>query len=326
MAHRPGSIIWKMKLRFVVLFLLTLLVISLSLFWGPAGFLPGKEVMSLRALRAFLALLAGATLALNGAALQALFLNPLADPYVLGIASGAALGYAAGLVLGFSMPFFVSLFGILGGAGVFVVVYLLSRRNGILNRNALLLAGVVMSFLTSSLVMILMVSHQESIYRMLYVLWGYLGRAINRNQLPAVFVVSLVVMACDGALFLLSRELDALSLGDEEALSMGVDVERVKKLLFLLSSVSIGILVSLVGAIGFVGLMVPHIARRVVGPSHRNLMPFSLLLGVLFLSLADLISRNLTPYELPVGVITSLFGVPFFLYLLSRGVYESYRG
>ena len=104
-------------MRFAVLFLLTLLVISLSLFWGPAGFLPGKEVMSLRALRAFLALLAGATLALNGAALQALFLNPLADPYVLGIASGAALGYAAGLVLGFSTPFFVSLFGFSGAQG-----------------------------------------------------------------------------------------------------------------------------------------------------------------------------------------------------------------
>ncbi|RKY94695.1 MAG: iron ABC transporter permease [Candidatus Hydrothermota bacterium] len=315
-----------MKLRFAILFFLTVAAISLSLFWGPAGFFPGREVMSLRAMRAFLALLAGATLALNGAALQALFLNPLADPYVLGIASGAALGYAAGLVLGFSTPFFVSLFGILGGAGVFIIVYLLSRRNGVLNRNALLLAGVVMSFLTSSLVMILMVSHQESIYRMLYVLWGYLGRAISKKQLPAVFAVSLIVMACDAVLFLLSKELDALSLGDEEALSMGVDVEKVKRLLFLLSSVSIGILVSLVGSIGFVGLMVPHIARRVVGPCHRNLMPFSFLLGVLFLSLADLISRNITPYELPVGVVTSLFGVPFFLYLLSRGVYESYRG
>ncbi len=315
-----------MRRRLFALIVLTMVILILSLFVGPAGVFPGKAVFKLRLLRVFFAVLSGITLSVNGAALQALFLNPLADPYVLGIASGAALGYAVGIALHIGSPFAFSLLGILGGAVVFIVVYLLSRRKGVLDRYALLLSGVVMSFLTSSLVMIIMVACEESIQRMLYVLWGYLGVMFRKEQLPSVFAVSGVILAATTFIMGLSKELDALSLGDEEALSMGVDVERVKKLIFVLSSISIGLLVSIVGAIGFVGLMVPHIARRIVGAKHIRLLPFSAFLGVLFLLVADFISRTITPYELPVGVITSIFGVPFFLYLLVRGAHERYRG
>ena len=298
--------------------LLLVVLFCLSLSVGPAGLLPARPILALRLVRACIAVAAGATLAVNGCALQAFLLNPLADPYVLGISGGAAFGYAVALLFGMRTASFLSLPAALGGLCAFALVYLLARRGGKLPPGDLILAGILMSFLFTSLVFILLLARREGIHRVLYVLWGYLGIVIKRGEVVHFALMLAVLAGLNFWIFALSRELDVLSLGETEALSVGVNVERVRKLLFGLTSVSTGLLVSAVGSIGFVGLMVPHLARMLVVSSHRVLLPVSALLGASLLLLSDLLSRSITPYELPVGVITSLMGVPFFLYLLTR--------
>jgi iron complex transport system permease protein len=305
------------------LFLLAALV--LFLLSGPTGWPSSGPVLGLRVLRAVAALLAGMTLAVNGVGLQALLVNPLADPYILGIASGGAFGYALGVVLGIQSVSVLSIPAALGGVLAFFLVYALARRPGQLPRGALLLSGVLMSFLFGSLVVILMIVKGETIQRVLYILWGHLGVVVRRNELGQLIALGVALLFCNGYLYSLFKELDALSLGESEALSVGVEVERTKRIVFLVTSVSTGLLVSVVGAIGFVGLMIPHLGRLLVGSRHSVLIPVSALLGGGLLLLADVVSRSLTPYELPVGIVTSLLGVPFFFYLLRSRPHEGIR-
>jgi iron complex transport system permease protein len=305
--------------------LFLLVAAALFLMTGPTGWPDSSSVLTLRILRGVAALLAGITLAVNGAGLQALLVNPLADPYILGIASGSAFGYALGIVAGIRSPSVLSVPAALGGLAAFSLVYMLARRPGELPRGALLLSGVLVSFLFGSLVVILMILKGEAIQRVLYVLWGHLGVTARKSEMGQLIGIGIALLAAVAYMFSLFKELDALSLGESEALAVGVNVERVKRTIFIVTSISTGLLVSVVGAIGFVGLVVPHIARLLVGSRHSTMIPIAALLGAGLMLLSDIVSRVITPFELPVGIITSLIGVPFFFYLLRSRGHEGIR-
>ena len=280
---------------------------------GPAQL--GSEIIQLRLSRVILGIFAGGILAFCGGVLQGLFGNPLVEPYTLGSASGAALGGSIGILLfGTISP----LFAFFGSLGIGFFVFTVARIEGGLLRDRLILAGVVMSFLCSSLVMIIMVMGGRELYEILYLLMGYLGIIINAEN--RLFIILMIVLSIVLMLFLYRyhRELDIISQGLETAAGLGIDIQKFTVIIFLITSLLIGLTVSLVGAIGFVGLVIPHISKLLFGPKHLYNLPASFILGATFLLLADTLSRIITVYELPVGVVTSLIGVPFFIYLYRR--------
>lgn len=278
-------------------------------------------VWDLRLPRVLLALVAGGGLAVVGVAMQALVRNPLAEPYILGISSGASAG-AAVFYLGF-LPAFLSraatlpLAAFLGGLGSITVAYLVARTPTGLSVTRLLLAGVAMSALMAAVTsFVTLVSPQP--YRVQAVLFWLLGSFSDArwSLVPIPAATSLLGL---GLLWLLARPLDALLVGEEPAQGLGMPVEALKRGLIVLSALVTGTLVAASGAIGFVGLIVPHAVRGVVGVGHRRVVPLSFAVGALFLLWADLAARTiLSPQELPVGILTALCGVPFFLALLRR--------
>jgi iron complex transport system permease protein len=275
-------------------------------------------LLRLRLPRVAVAMLAGVALSLAGATMQGLLKNPLADPYILGVSSGAAVGAAAAMLMGLSWnllgAFAIPAAAFAGGIGSLVMVYSLSRGGG---RSVLsmLLAGVAVStFLGAVLSLLIFFSGQQLQQVVFWMMGGFSGRNWYHflSILPFLAGGSLVI-------FWHSRELDALALGDEQAYYMGVDVERVRHRLLWASALLTASAVSVCGLIGFVGLVVPHAMRLIGGPVHRNLLPAAALAGGIFMAVADLLSRVvLAPTELPVGVITALVGGPFFLYLLKK--------
>ena len=262
-----------------------------------------------------LGIFAGGILAFCGGILQGLFGNPLVEPYTLGSTSGAALGGSIGvLVFGSVNPFLA----FLGALGVGLFVYTIARLKGGLFRDRLILAGVVMSFLCSSLVMIIMVMGGKELYEILYLLMGYLGIIINATNRILILLLILISLIIVVFLYRLHRELDIISQGIETAAGLGINIQKLSLIIFFSTSLIIGFTVSIVGAIGFVGLIIPHISRLIFGPKHLYNLPASFLLGGTFILLADTLSRIITVYEFPVGVVTSLIGVPFFIYLYKR--------
>jgi len=268
------------------------------------------------------AVLAGGGLAIAGAAFQALFRNPLATPYTLGVASGAAFGVALATRLGLA----VAVLGIatdtlaaLAGALVAVsVVWLLTRVRPATSSMVLLLAGVAMSFFFSSLILLLQYTASlGDSYQIVRWLMGGLAGVGPREVLHLLPFVAAGVAVLGWR----ARELDLLSIGADLAASRGVDVGRQRTVIFLAASVMVGGVVAACGPIGFVGMMAPHICRLLLGAEHRHLLPASCLFGGAFLAACDTAARLvLAPAELPVGVITSLLGGPFFLWLLLRRV------
>jgi iron complex transport system permease protein len=284
-----------------------------ALFIGPAAMT--GEIFQIRLNRVILGIFAGGVLGFCGAILQGLFNNPLVEPYTLGSASGAALGAALGIItVGFLNP----LFAFVGSLGVGLLVFFVARSHAGALRDRLILAGVIVSFLCSSLVMIVMVMSGRELYEILYLLMGYLGVIMDPGQRMVAIVVLVLSLAIVIYLYRHHRELDILSQGTETAAGLGVDTQRVSRNLFFATALLTGFVVSLVGAIGFVGLIIPHIAKRLFGPKHLRNLPASFVLGAVFLLFADTLSRTITVYELPVGVVTSLVGVPFFIYLYSK--------
>lgn len=266
--------------------------------------------------RLCLAIAVGASLAAAGAVFQGLLRNPLADPYILGISSGAGFGAAAGIVLGFRI-LFRPFFSFCGAAAAFFAVYAIGSERGRLPRDRLLLAGVVTGAFLGSLIMLLMTMAVSDLGQIVHILMGSLAFPFT-GESWRLFLACSVFLA--GSLVLLvahGRELDALALGEESAAHVGIDSEGVKKRLFVLTSLMVGIAVSFAGLIGFVGLIVPHAVRLLFGPTHTRLILASAVAGAIFLSAADLLARSLLPVELPVGVVTAMTGAPFFLYLLA---------
>ncbi|WP_281252687.1 FecCD family ABC transporter permease [Longimonas halophila] len=283
-----------------------------------------RIVWGLRLPRVLLALLVGGGLSVVGVAMQALVRNPLAEPYILGISSGASAGaslFYLGLlppVLGqaLSMP----LAAFLGGLLAIGIVYLVAYTGTRLSVARLLLAGVAMSALMASVTSFITFSSPDP-GKLRAVLFWLLG-SLSGTQWGELIPPLATTVAGTAFLLVLARPLDAMLIGEESAYHLGIPVERLKRALILLAALMTGALVAVAGAIGFVGLIVPHAVRLVVGVGHRRVVPFSFVGGALFLVWADLAARTILPeQELPVGILTALCGVPFFLVLLRRGSY-----
>lgn len=287
----------------------------------PADDVEARILMDVRIPRVSLGFLAGAGLATAGMAFQALFRNALATPYTLGVSAGASLGTAVYVYTGV----IASVAGIPGQAcaafagavAAIALVYSLGRAAGALSPPTLLLAGVAVSFLCTSLIIAIQyvgdVSTSFRIGRWLVGGLEVVGFAPVLDVIPFVLVGLLI-------LFAVSRELDLLVIGDESAATRGVPVQAVKHLVFAAASLMVGGVVATCGPIGFVGLVVPHIGRILMGPRHRTLAPFCVVIGGAFLVVCDTVGRTVVaPIEIPVGIITSLIGGPFFLALLVKG-------
>jgi iron complex transport system permease protein len=315
--HR--TIILFVVILFMAMFL-SLMIGSVSI--SPAGlFNPDfRGILVLRIGRIILAVSAGASLAVVGAILQGLLKNPLADPYILGISSGSGLGAVMAIISGFhlsflgtlSIPFTAFIFGLCS----IVFVYFLSKKGSRVGVEDLLLSGVIITSMFSGIIMfIVSATEREGLHS---ALWWLLGNTqiYDFRLLAVVVAVSLVGIISSMPL---ARHLNLMSLGEEEAITMGIDTERIKLVFFIISSIMTAAVVSACGMIGFVGLIIPHIARKITGPDHRRLIPISALCGGAYLVLCDIIARRLTqPIELPIGVITAIVGGPFFIFLLKR--------
>ena len=293
--------------------------------WGNITDVTGTEPGGLifwhiRLPRVLCAAVAGAGLALGGAAFQAMFRNPLATPYTLGVASGAAFGVAVGMRLGVSVSVLgAGLLPTSALAGAFLavaVVWGVARMRPDFSTSVLLLAGVAMTFFFSSLILFLQYTTTlGDSYRLLRWLMGGLGA----TDWPSLVRMSILVAAGALVVALRGRDLDLLTVGSEIAAGRGVDVQKTHWRLFFGTSLMVGGVVSVCGPIGFVGMMAPHVARLAVGGQHRRLLPISAIFGGVFLVFCDTIARTvLAPVELPVGVITAFLGGPFFLWLLIR--------
>lgn len=273
-------------------------------------------IWELRFPRVVMSLFAGAALAICGVVFQSIFRNPICDPYILGISSGASLGAAVAFIFGWN----VSLFGVTLPAlatALLTLLLILGVAKVAKHRstNTLLLAGVAINFLISAVITLLLVINQESMQQIIFWTMGSLAtvswRAIG-FLLPALLVISF-------ALFYLSKDLNIIQLGKETAQSVGVRSERVSLIALSLASILMAIVVSFCGVIGFIGLIVPHIVRLLVGNDVRRLVVYASFFGAFFLLFADTLARTLAaPSELPVGSITALAGAPYFIFLLLK--------
>lgn len=275
-------------------------------------------VRQIRLPRAILAGIVGACLSLAGLGFQAISRNPLADPSVLGVSSGASFGVLVAMLLGLAGPFanpaVLTLFAFAGALLAAVIVYAVAQVDGRLPITTLLLSGVIIGlFFTACVMLATALLAAAELQSVVFWLMGNLAPASGRTLAVLALVLAIGVAV-------LSREagqLNLLALGEEQALQLGVEAERVKRLVFVAASLITGAAISAAGSIGFVGLIVPHAARLLLGPDNRALVPAAGLLGAAFLILADLAARTVVaPAELPVGVITSFCGAPLFIYLL----------
>ncbi|TBU78614.1 FecCD family ABC transporter permease [Phytopseudomonas daroniae] len=333
---------------FIALGLLLALALWLSLALGPVSLALGDTLRAalrlaglpldseglqqaelilgqIRMPRTLLGLAVGAVLALCGVAMQGLFRNPLADPGLIGVSSGAALGAAIAIVGGAALggipelfaPYLLSLCAFLGGLVVTALVYRLGRRNGQTSVTTMLLAGIALNALAFACIGLFTYLADDATLRTL-TFWN-LG-SLNGASYARLWPLLLVTLAVALWLPRRAQALNALLLGESEARHLGFAVERLKRELVFCTALGVGAAVAAAGMIGFIGLVVPHLVRLLVGPDHRVLLPASALAGASLLLLADLFARLiLSPAELPIGIVTALIGAPFFLYLLLRG-------
>ncbi len=286
----------------------------------PIDALAATIVLELRLPRVLAAMLVGAALAASGAVFQGLLRNPLADPYVVGVSSGAAAGAVLAICLGatgrwLGLPV-VSASAFAGGLTAILVVERIAAAAPGSRALGTVLAGVVLSAFSSAVIMLLITASPDAFVRgSLVWLMGDFGM-VSADGLPALAVA--VALGLTGV-YAASRTLNLLALGDEAAHALGVDPRSTRRRLFVLASLLTGVAVAAVGIVSFVGLIVPHAVRFVLGADHRRLVPFSAVFGAVFVVLADLVARvAAAPAELPIGAITALCGTPFFLWLLVR--------
>lgn len=276
---------------------------------------------SIRLPRILLAAIVGASLAVSGAAMQGLFRNPLADPGLIGISSGAALAVAVMIVLVGSGAGALGLYGLsiaafAGGLISCLLIFRFAQLGGAFSVTYMLLAGIAVNALAAAGTGFLSyLSDDQQLRTLTFWTMGSLGGALW----PAVLVGATVVLPATVLLIANARQLNILLLGEQEAQHLGVDSARLKRIVIFCSALSVGAAVALSGIIGFVGLVVPHLLRLAIGPDHRLLIPSCALLGALLLLLADTLARTMmAPAEMPVGILTSLIGGPFFLWLLGK--------
>ena len=322
------------KWLFVICTLIALLILAcvFSLFVGSTGLslrelmplLYGKDEISpayslffdIRLPRILLGIAVGGGLSLAGVLLQGIFRNPLVEPFTLGISGGAALGVCLSAVLGFSRLFSLPLAGFTGAFTVILFLNFLATRKSFTGVHGLLLAGVMINFISSSLVTLIMsIVRVEQLHGILFWIIGTLGET-DWLLVSIALGTSLLGLILS---YLFCADLNALLLGEEQAHHLGIGIEKTKKFLFALASLLTGLCVSLTGAIGFVGLVVPHFMRMLVGHDHRILLTSSFLAGAMFLVLCDAIAKTIAfPIELPVGVVTGILGGSVFIYTLTK--------
>ncbi len=319
----------KWNRRFLVLLVICPLLLLPSLFLGHGWDRPWelflqehRAILQLRLWRLGMGILVGASLAVSGAVLQAVLRNPLAEPYVLGLSAGAGLGMALGFISGFALLglWAVPAAGLAGALLSWIVVYHVARVRRITIPHTLILAGVVWGSVCGSILMFIV--SRSTTEQLHAVVWWFLGDLQVYDQNLVLLMAGITAVT-----FLLliphARHLDVLLLGEEMAQNAGLDSEKKKWIVITLCTILTASAVAVSGLIAFVGLVVPHAARAIVGPEHRRLLPASALCGATFLVWADGLGRMLLdPVEIPVGIVTALLGGPFFLILLRRGQRE----
>ncbi len=272
-------------------------------------------VLKLRLPRMIMVVLVGAALGVSGCVSQSLFRNPLVSPFILGISAGASFGAALAIVFMTAIPFAIDVSAAFGGFLAVALAYLIARRpDGNVPRLGLILSGVIISSLFSALVGIMqyLADAETQLPAITFWLMGGFGAIAWESLFPALFVIPV----CLGLIFLFSWQLNILALGDREAMSLGLDTERWKLFFIVLVVIAVGTSVSRSGVIGWVGLIVPHMARGILGPNNRLALPASGLLGAALLLVADDLARTVTTGEIPIGIITALIGAPFFVFIL----------
>jgi iron complex transport system permease protein len=285
--------------------------------WTPVE---ENVVVQLRLPRVLSAALVGVALSITGVVFQGIFRNPMADPYVLGVASGGGFGAVLAILFGVGLPtlglfYAVPVMACVWALFTIFLVYAIARTGFGIPVLRLLLAGIAVSSFFSSLISLMMATAGEDVHAAFSWLFG--GFPICKWEY--INVASPAILVCSAAIYAFARDLNVMLLGEEQARHLGVEVEAVKKRLIILGSLITAVAVSISGIIGFIGLVVPHITRILVGPDHRILIPSSALVGASLLVLCDVVARIiLRPIVLPTGVITAMLGAPFFIYLLVK--------
>ncbi len=334
----------------IILAVVTIIVLSASVFIGAVD-IPFKTVIRillykifgfgdlsdiptyvvsivwrLYAPRALLGLIVGIGLAMVGVVMQAMVQNPLADPYILGISSGASLGATFAILMGATViagsafaSFGIQIFAFLGAIGASIFVFALSSVGGKMTTTKLILSGVIISSLCGAFSSLIVYLEPDAEGMRSLTFWS-MG-SLSTVDFDVVIQCGVIVLV--GTVFFLTqmRNLNAMMLGDTTATTLGVDLARIRKVYIILTSVVIAFVVSNCGIIGFVGLIIPHIARGLVGTNHWKLLPISILLGAIFMMCADVVARTLAPSEIPIGIITSLCGAPVFAYIMLKKAY-----
>lgn len=286
--------------------------------------LDGKKIYeniiwNIRVPRIIVASLVGIGLSVTGASYQSLFKNPMADPYILGVSSGAGLGATIGIVLGLNISFLgissITILAFIMSILTIVAVYTISKVGRKTPITSLILSGVAISYLFSSIISILMIFNSQEADKIVFWLMGSLTTA-NWDHIK---MLTPIVLLGSFFIWIYSRELNIMLMGEESAQMLGVDIEKIKLKLFLIVSLIVSTIVSITGIIGFVGLIIPHTVRMIVGANNRILIPISAISGGIFMIISDTIARTVvSPTELPVGAVTALFGGPYFIYLISK--------
>ncbi|MGM0603452.1 MAG: FecCD family ABC transporter permease [Bacillota bacterium] len=315
-------------LLFVVIIISLMVGSTFISFSDIVSFIKGEADLSattrlilrdIRLPRIILSLLVGSGLAVAGTVFQGVIRNPMVDPYIIGISAGAGTGVTFAFLLGIQFSIFglssVPIFAFLGAVATVFAVYQLARVDNKLPVMTFLLAGVALSFILNSVMSFLMVIRTENLHKIIYWLMGSLASSSWSDifMILPYFSTALILI-----IFYL-KELNIILLGEENAIHLGVDVEKVKLIMLGAASLLTASVVSVSGSIGFIGLVIPHIARILVGPDHRKLMPLAAGLGGGFLLISDNLARAIMPpLELPVGIITAMAGGPYFIYLLRK--------
>lgn len=335
-----GNVYSRMKIVIPLMLVALLLVMVVAVAVGTAYISPGEVlriilakwgiirnsggqssneaiVYLVRFPRVVVACLVGAALAVSGAVMQGMFRNPMADPGILGVSSGAGLGAVVALAFGLTAQsmLFLPLFASAGALAAVTIIYLLSVRNGKIPTLTLVLSGIAVSTFIGAVTNIVLTRMDEYQIKT-YVFWTVGG--LKDRVWEHAALIALPVFICILILMSFARDLNIMLLGEEEAQSVGLNPSRTRKLLLVFTSLTTAMAVSVSGPIGFIGLIVPHIMRLIAGPDHRILIPVSAIGGAIFLILCDMISRILPSGEIGVGIVTALIGAPYFLYLLGR--------
>ncbi len=294
------------------------LATTLTALWAPEQAEPTARaiVWQIRLPRILLAAVVGATLSLGGLVFQALLRNPLAEPYILGISGGSAVGAIGGMLLGLTMFPGVTVAAFLGSMVTLALVLLLPASRAATGKDSLLLGGVMVNAFCSAVITFLISLSQEStqVHHILFWLMGDFSM-LKSEQLP----ILLLILPCLALIFVMARPMNLLLLGRESASALGVNVQRVRVLLLVATSFMVSLVVCQSGLVGFVGLVIPHIFRQLLGSDHRLLAPACVLGGGAYLVFCDLLARMLSKTgEMPVGIVTALIGAPLFIFLLWR--------